>query len=138
MTMMLITKRVEFCAAHRLVVDEKSAEENQRLFGKCTRPPGHGHNYVLEVTIGGNIDRETGMVFDLKKLKDIIETEIVAKLDHTNLNDPAGLLRGLIPTTENLAVVIWKQLEPRLKPVRLMEIKLWETANNLVTYRGEQ
>ncbi len=135
--MILLTKRVEFCAAHRLLIDEKSVEENKRLFGKCYQPPGHGHNYVLEVTIGGEINKETGMVFDLKILKDIIKREIVDKLDHSNLNDRGSLLQGLNPTTENLAVVIWNRLAPHLSPARLMEVKLWETENNLVTYRGE-
>lgn len=135
--MMMVTKRVEFCAAHKLALMNYDEKKNYEIFGKCSKGRGHGHNYVLDVTIGGKIDPITGMVYDMKALKRLLNTEIVDKLDHRDLNDSEGFLQGQVPTTENLAVAIWKALEEKVNPMKLIEVKIWETANNSVTYRGE-
>jgi len=133
-----LTKRVEFSAGHRLYSDRLSAEENEKVFGKCNRISGHGHNYVLEVTICGRLDPVTGMVVNLSAFKQLLETRIVAELDHRNLNDPIPLLKSRIPTTENLAVAIWEALDGELPSGRLYEVKVWETSSNCAVYRGEE
>jgi len=135
--MMYVTKRVSFSAAHRLYNPKFSDEQNAALFGKCTNPMGHGHNYDLEVTVCGNPNPQTGMVIDLKKLKDILIREIVDKVDHKHLNYDVPFLAGVIPTAENLVLAFWKILEEKIDEGRLFEIKLYETPNNVVTYRGE-
>ncbi len=135
--MIYVRKRVEFSAAHRLESPQLSPAENARVFGKCSRPSGHGHNYVLEVTVRGQIDPRTGMVLNLTDFKRLLEEHVVAHLDHRDLNRDVPMLRGRIPTTENLAQAVWEQLQDRLAPGLLHEVKIWETANNCVIYRGE-
>jgi 6-pyruvoyltetrahydropterin/6-carboxytetrahydropterin synthase len=132
-----LTKRVEFCAGHRLTSPRLSEAENRALFGKCSAPQGHGHNYVLEVTVGGEPDPVSGMVMNLTQLKEILETQVVAPLDHRDLNQDPVILQGRIPTAENLAVAIWECLQSHLPAGRLHEVKLWETEDNIATYRGE-
>lgn len=132
-----LTKRVEFCAGHRLTSPRLTDAENQAVFGKCAGPQGHGHNYVLEATICGEPDPITGMVMNLTELKEILETQIVAPLDHRDLNRDAVVLKGRIPTAENLAVAIWECLQAKLPAGLLQEVKLWETEDNVATYRGE-
>ena len=106
--MVRVTRKIEFSAAHFYHNPNFSAEENRRIFGKCNNPHGHGHNYVLEVTVAGEPDPETGMVLDLKELKDILEREVMERMDHRHLNYEVPELAGQIPTCENIAAVIWR------------------------------
>lgn len=136
--MLYISRRVDFCASHRLFNPTLSDEENARIYGCCTNPNGHGHNYTVEVIVKGQPDPMTGMIMDLKELKDLIKAEIVDRVDHKHLNVDVEFLEGVIPTTENLALAFWQILETRLpEGVRLHEIKVWETENNMAFYRGE-
>lgn len=135
--MVYVTRRVTFSAAHRLFNPQWSDEENQRIFDKCSNPRGHGHNYVLEVTVRGVPDPATGYVIDLKRLREIIEEHILAKVDHKNLNEDVDFLRGIIPTAENLAWAFWQVLEPLIPAGKLHSIRLYESENNFVEYRGE-
>ncbi len=132
-----ITRRVRFEAAHRLHNPAKSDAWNRQVFGKCNSPHFHGHNYVLEVTIAGEPDPETGYVYDLGKLKALLETHILSKCDHKNLNLDVDFLKGILPSTENLVVAFWKQLEPHITVGRLHRIRLYETENNYAEYYGE-
>lgn len=136
--MFLITRREVFSAAHRLYNPKFSDEENARIFGKCSNPNWHGHNYTLEVVVAGEINPETGFVIDIKMLKEIILTNIIAKVDHKNLNLDTDFMKGIIPTAENIAAAIWKQLENKITGGRLYSVKLYETENNYFEYRGEQ
>jgi 6-pyruvoyltetrahydropterin/6-carboxytetrahydropterin synthase len=135
--MVYITRKAHFCASHRLYNPEWSDEKNDAVFGKCNNPNGHGHNYELEVTVAGSLPPETGMVMDLKKLADIIEDEIVEKVDHKHLNLDVDFLRGIIPTAENMAIVFWEILERKITEGKLYSIKVYESENNFVEYRGE-
>jgi 6-pyruvoyltetrahydropterin/6-carboxytetrahydropterin synthase len=137
-----VTRKIEFNAAHRLFNPELSDEENRQIYGKCAGEYGHGHNYLLEITLSGLIDRRTGYLFDLKALKKILEEQIVARFDHRHLNHEVSELSGHVPTTEILAVLIWEILESRLGTITnqelcLHEVKIHETGKNSVTYRGE-
>jgi 6-pyruvoyltetrahydropterin/6-carboxytetrahydropterin synthase len=127
--MVRITRKVEFSAAHVYDNPAFSAEENRRIFGKCNNPHGHGHNYALEVTIAGEPDPRTGMVLDLKELKEILQREVVERMDHRHLNIEVPELKGLIPTCENVALVIWKLLEPRITTGKLDRVRLYESAD---------
>jgi 6-pyruvoyltetrahydropterin/6-carboxytetrahydropterin synthase len=131
-----ITRRLSFSAAHRLQSDALSPDENRRVFGKCNHPNGHGHNYVLEVTVTGPIDAVTGMVFNLTDLKQVMTDVVERDFDHRNLNVDVPEFRTLNPTAENIAAVLWDRLRKRLKPGLLHEVKLIETENNFVSYRG--
>ncbi|HTX54592.1 MAG TPA: 6-carboxytetrahydropterin synthase [Candidatus Baltobacteraceae bacterium] len=133
--MMHVTKRVEFCAAHRYYHAEWTEEENRRRFGKAVGL--HGHNYQLEVTVEGVPDPDTGMVMDLKALKDLITDAVLNDLDHRNLNEDVPDLNGQIPTPENLAVCIWERLTPRLVDCRLARVRLTEEAGYSVEFYGE-
>lgn len=136
--MVYLRRKVEFCASHRLYNAALSDEENFALYGRCANPSGHGHNYTLEVTVKGKMDPRSGMVMDLKELKRIIVEEIVERVDHKNLNTDVDFLRDVIPTSENLVVCFWQLLEKRLAGrCELYEVRLWETENNVVFYRGE-
>ncbi len=134
--MIQITKRVEFCAAHYYVNPAWSTEENQRVFGRDGNL--HGHNYVLEVTIRGDTSPETGMVMDLKALKDLIVEAVVDRFDHTHLNQDVPYFKEKVPTPENFAVLIWELLEPRLEGCRLHRVRLYEDASFFVDYYGER
>lgn len=136
--MMYVTRRATFSASHRLYNAELSEEENVRLFDKCASPNGHGHNYVLEVTVAGEVGSATGYVIDLKELKGIIAREILDKVDHKHLNHDVDFLRGVIPTAENIAIAFWNVLAPAISHGRLHSIRLQETENNSVEYRGER
>lgn len=131
-----VTRRMSFSAGHRLHNDALSAEENRRLYGKCANPNGHGHNFVVEVTVAGEIDPRTGMVFNLRDLKAVMAEVIEDGLDHKNLNLDVPAFKGVIPTAENIAAVIWALLAPRLPPGALHEVRLVETENNSVSFRG--
>jgi 6-pyruvoyltetrahydropterin/6-carboxytetrahydropterin synthase len=134
--MIYLTRREHFCASHRLFNPAFTEEKNIELYGKCAWPNGHGHNYELEVTVSGDPDPETGMILDLKRLSDIMEEEIVGKVDHRHLNHDVEFLRGVIPTAENLATAFWKILAPRIAPGRLHAVRVYETPNNFAEYRG--
>ncbi|MBK5260930.1 MAG: 6-carboxytetrahydropterin synthase [Thermoanaerobaculia bacterium] len=134
---MIVTARLTFSAAHRLHNPDRDAEWNRRIYAKCDNPRGHGHNYWIEVSVRGKIDLETGMVIDLKKLKDIVRDRVISRVDHTNLNEDVDFLRGVIPTAENLARAFWQQLAPAIDEGTLFEIALHETEKNSVVYRGE-
>ena len=134
--MIYITRKLEFCASHRLYNPEYSDEKNAEVFGLCNNPNGHGHNYVMEVTVRGEVHPETGMVLDLKALKKLVNEEIILKVDHKNLNVDVPFLKGIIPTAENLAIHFWEALEPKLGNGQLHEIKLYESERNFVIYRG--
>ena len=134
--MIYITRKLEFCASHRLFNPEYSDEKNARVFGLCNNPNGHGHNYVMEVTVRGEVHPETGMVLDLKALKKLVNEEIILKVDHKNLNVDVPFLKDVIPTAENLAIRFWEALEDKLTGGELYEIKLYESERNFVIYRG--
>jgi 6-pyruvoyltetrahydropterin/6-carboxytetrahydropterin synthase len=137
--MVYITRKVEFSASHLYHNPEFSAEENRRVFGKCNNPHGHGHNYVLEVTVAGEPDPRTGMVLDLKELKDILQREILDRMDHRFLNYEVPALAGRIPTTETIATTIWTLLEPHINgrgQGRLHRVRLYETADLYVDCLG--
>lgn len=135
--MIHLTRRVEFSASHYYHNPAFSLEENRRLFGKCNNPHGHGHNYTLEVTVEGEIDPRTGMVLDLKDLKELLESEVMDRMDHRFLNKEVPVFQTQIPTTENIAIVIWNLLAPKVSPGRLQRIRLYETPDLYVDYYGE-
>jgi len=131
-----VTRRMSFSAGHRLHNDALTAEENLRLYGKCNNLHGHGHNFVVEVTVAGAIDPVTGMVFNLRDLKAVMTEVVENGLDHKNLNLDVPAFKSVIPTAENIAVVLWGLLAERLPEGVLHEVKLIETENNFVSYRG--
>jgi GTP cyclohydrolase IA len=124
----VVSRREAFNAAHQLYDPRRSEDENRRLFGKCAGV--HGHNYVLEVTVGGDVDASTGYVIDLKVLSDLIGREIIEHVDHRNLNTDVPWLAGRIPTAENLAAAFWERLEPYLPAGALRTVRVWETEKN--------
>lgn len=136
--MIYVCRREQFNAAHRLAVPGWSEEQNKAVFGECASPNYHGHNFILYVTICGEIDAETGMLMNIKDLSKLIKEEVVNKVDHGNLNVDVDFMRGLTPTTENLARQIWKQLAPHLNEnnVSLYRIRIYETENHYVDYFG--
>lgn len=141
MKTVFVTRREQFNAAHRLYRPELSDEENFRLFGPCSNPNWHGHNYVLFVTVKGVVDSYSGMVLNLKELSRIIKTYVIDILDHKNLNIEVPFLQGILPTTENLAIAIWDVLQQQLEQfhnVQLFCVKIQETENNFVEYYGPE
>lgn len=138
MPIVTITRRAHFASAHRLHREDWSEEKNSEVFGDCANPNWHGHNYELIVSVSGPVDPETGFVMDLKKLKDVIQDRVVVDVDHRNLNTEVRWLDGIIPSTENLAVAVWRRIAPELpEGVALASIVIRETRNNSVEYRGE-
>ena len=136
---MLITRKAEFSASHVCRSPRLSEEENQRQYGPAANPRGHGHNYVLEVTLSGDPDPVTGMVLDLKELKDHLEREVVDPYDHRFLNYEVPPFDRIVPTTENIARDIWKRLEPHVarSGMRLHSVRVYETPDLFVDYFGE-
>jgi 6-pyruvoyltetrahydropterin/6-carboxytetrahydropterin synthase len=136
---MLLTRKAEFSASHVCADPALSEPENRALYGVNANPHGHGHNYVLEVTIAGDPDPVTGMVFDLRELKEIMNAEVVDPMDHRFLNREVPPFDRIVPTTENIAVEIWKRLERRIPgpSARLKNVRLYETADLYVDYGGE-
>ncbi len=132
-----ITRRETFAAAHRLFKPELSDEENFKLFGKCSNPNWHGHNYTLEIVVSGEIDKSTGFVLDISILKKIIKEKIISKVDHKNLNTETDFMNGLNPTSENIVISIWKELVNEIPEGKLYSVKLFETENNYFEYKGE-
>jgi len=135
--MLYVTRREVFSASHRLFNPALSDEENEQLFDKCNNYHGHGHNYVLEVVVCGEVNPKTGYVIDLKKLRDIIRENVIKEVDHKHLNYDVKFLEGIIPTAENIAVAIWERLEDKIHEGKLHSVKLYETENNYVEYKGE-
>ena len=131
-----VSRRAHFNAAHRLYRKDWDDEKNFQVFGKCSNPNFHGHNYELNVSVTGQIDPETGYVIDIKTLKDIIKTEVEDAFDHKNLNVEVEVFKNLNPTAENIAVVIYNKIRPYLKVGQELEITLYETPRNFVTYSG--
>ena len=127
---------MRFNAAHRVHNPALSDAENSAIFGKCNNPNWHGHNYTLDVSVEGGVDAGTGYVCDLSKLKDIVEREIIDRVDHKNLNLDVAFMEGVIPTSENIVLAFWKILESKVRPGRLTRLVLWETENNYVEYTG--
>ena len=137
-----VSRKIEFNAAHRLFNPHWSDHENVEIYGKCSNKYGHGHNYLVDITISGIVDRDTGFLFDLKELKSILEEEIINRFDHKHLNHDIPELQDCVPTTEVLAVLIWDILEQRLRNINqrelaLHEVKIYETGKNAVRYLGE-
>jgi len=132
-----VTRQVHFNAAHRIYNPLWSNEENTKIYGPCANIHGHGHNYVLEVTLKGKPDPETGYVFDLKKLKDILDECILSQVDHKHLNIDVDFMQGINPTSENFVIAIWGELQKYIPSGLLYAIKLYETERNFVEYKGE-
>jgi 6-pyruvoyltetrahydropterin/6-carboxytetrahydropterin synthase len=137
--MIHITRRERFCAAHKLHREEWSAEKNEAIFGYCANPNWHGHNYELFVTVKGEVDPITGFVIDLKIMKSIINTYVINKLDHKNINLDVDFMQGKMASTEVIAIEIFHQLKPHFdkENVILHSVKLYETENNSVEYFGD-
>ena len=134
---MKVCRRVTFNSAHRLFNPEWTDEKNMEVFGKCSNPNYHGHNYVLETWVEGPVDEETGYVIDLKILKELVRDEIVERFDHRNLNLDCVEFATLKPSAENIAKVIWELIRPHLATNYQLMIRLWETENNSVEYNGK-
>lgn len=131
-----VNRKAHFNAAHRLFNPAWTEDKNNEIFGKCNNPRYHGHNYELIVSITGEIDSQTGYVVDMKWLKDLIFEEIEERFDHKNLNEEVAEFKSLIPTAENIVVVIWNILRPKIDQDHTLEITLYETPRNFVSYRG--
>lgn len=136
--MVYLTRKAEFSASHHYHNPEFSAEENQRIFGKCNNPNGHGHNYTLEVTVKGEVDRKTGFVVDLKQLKDVMNREVIEAMDHRYLNKEVPEFKDQMPTTENIAIAAWKRLEKKLKVAKLHRVRVYETPELWADFYGEE
>lgn len=135
--MVYVTRREVFSASHRLTNPELSDEENDAIYDKCNYKYGHGHNYILEVIVAGEINSKTGYVIDLKKLKRIVRENVISKVDHHHFNFDIEFMSGIIPTVENIAIGIWKLLENEISDGKLYSVKLYETENNYAEYKGE-
>jgi len=135
--MVTVHRKAHFNAAHRLYRKDWDNDKNARVFGKCSNPNYHGHNYELIVSVKGEIDPETGFVIDLKVLKDLITSEIEEAFDHKNLNIEVTELKDLNPTAENISVVIYNKLRKHIDDNKFLEVTLYETPRNFVTYSGE-
>lgn len=131
-----VSRKAHFNAAHRLYRKDWSDEQNQRVFGKCNNPNFHGHNYELIVSVTGDINPETGYVMDIKDLADIIYEEVETQFDHKNLNLDVPEFKDLNPTAENIVVVIWNKIRKRIAATHDLEVVLYETPRNFVTYKG--
>ena len=132
-----VHRKAHFNAAHRLYRKDWDDDTNLEVFGKCSNPNYHGHNYELIVSVTGNIDPETGFVMDLKILKDLIRIEVEDAFDHKNLNVEVEEFKDLNPTAENISVVIWNKLRKQIQKPHDLEVTLYETPRNYVTYNGE-
>lgn len=131
-----VIRVANFNAAHRLFRSDWSDEKNRDVFGLCSNPNFHGHNYTLEVTVKGEIDPETGFVLDLKELKQLIDEEVMEPFDHRNLNRDTNEFKALNPTAENIAAVIWQKLRKRLDEKFSLKVRLHETERNVVEFDG--
>ncbi|HDZ15354.1 hypothetical protein LCGC14_0853670 [marine sediment metagenome] len=131
-----VSRKAHFNAAHRLYRKDWNEEKNDTVFGKCNNPNFHGHNYELVVSVTGEIDSETGFVMDMKVLKDLIKNEIEDALDHKNLNVEVPEFNDVNPTAENISVFIWNKLRPHIEKTKELEVVLYETPRNFVTFKG--
>jgi len=136
---MLLTRKAEFSASHVCSLPALNDAENHALYGPAANPNGHGHNYVLEVTVEGDTDPKTGMVFDLRELKQVINEQVIDPMDHRFLNREVSPFDRVVPTSENIAIEIWRRLRPRIDRagVKLRNVRLYETADLFVDYGGE-
>ena len=132
-----VSRKAHFNAAHRLYRPDWTEERNDAVFGKCNNPNFHGHNYELIVSVTGEIDPDTGYVIDMKELKDIIYAEVEEAFDHKNLNMDVPEFKDLNPTAENIVIVIWNKVRKRITSDKDLEVVLYETPRNFVTYKGE-
>jgi 6-pyruvoyltetrahydropterin/6-carboxytetrahydropterin synthase len=135
--MVLLTRKAEFSSAHYYWNDAWSQQENEKVFGKCANRNGHGHNYTLEVTVAGEIDPVSGFVVDLKALKDVMDREVIQVYDHRHLNLEVPEFRSAIPTTENIAIAIWKRLEGKVGGAHLQRVRVYEMPDLFADYCGE-
>lgn len=138
--MIFLTRRATFSASHYYWNDAWPAEKNHQVFGRCSNRNGHGHNYTLEVTVAGEPDSITGFVVDLKWLKDSIEHEVLEAYDHRHLNLEVPEFASAVPTTENIAIAVWRRLEPAISKVgtaKLTSVRVYETPEIFAEYRGE-
>ena len=138
--MILLTRRADFSAAHFYWNPAWSEEENERVFGKCANRQGHGHNYTLEVTVEGEVDAVSGFVVDLKELKEILEREVVSVYDHRHLNLEVAEFAagtGRVPTTENIAIAIWRRLEGKIGSAKLHRVRVYEMPDLFADFYGE-
>jgi 6-pyruvoyltetrahydropterin/6-carboxytetrahydropterin synthase len=129
-------RRYMLSASHRLHSDALTAEENQAAYGKCNNPYGHGHNYVLEVLVGGAVDAETGMVLNMAVLDEVVRRRVMERFDHTNLNLDS-LFVNRVPTTENLCRAVFELLDGTVEPANLVQVRVEETENNFFEYSGD-
>jgi len=136
--MIYLTRKCEFSASHYYHNPEFTPEENLRLFGKCNNPNGHGHNYTVEVTVKGEVDPKSGFVVDLKELKEVLNREVLDVMDHRFLNKEVPEFATSIPTTENIAISIWRRLQPKLEVAELYRVRVYETSDLFVDYYGEE
>jgi len=136
--LLYLTRKAEFAASHYYHNPDLSPEENQRLFGKCNNPNGHGHNYVVEVTVKGEIDPRSGFVVDLSQLKEIMHREVLDAMDHRFLNKEVPEFSTRIPTTENLAIIIWQRLQAKMSKAKLHRIRVYENHDLFVDFYGEE
>jgi 6-pyruvoyltetrahydropterin/6-carboxytetrahydropterin synthase len=137
MSMVLLTRKAEFSAAHFYYNEAWSQQENERVFGKCANRNGHGHNYTLEVTVAGEVDAFSGFVVDLKALKEILNREVVEVYDHRHLNLEVPEFRSTIPTTENIAIAVWNRLNGKIPGARLHRVRVYEMPDLFADYCGE-
>ena len=137
--MITIIRREHFSAAHRLFLPGLSDEENFEIFGKCSNPNWHGHNYILYVTISGEVDPVTGLIIHLRHVSKLIDEKILKKIDHKNLNLEVDFLHGKVPTSENIAIGIWNELQDDIQRLggKLHRIRLEQSENNIIEYFGE-
>lgn len=136
--MILLTRKAEFSASHYYWIDSWTDDQNRRVFGKCSNRNGHGHNYTLEVTVKGEIDPDTGFVVDLKELKDVMEREVVSVYDHRHLNLEVPEFKTAQPTTENIAIAVWKRLEGKIAGASLHRVRVYEMPDLFADYYGER
>lgn len=135
--MILLTRKAEFSASHYYWNENWDAEENARVFGKCANKNGHGHNYTLEVTVSGEIDATTGFLVDLKELKEAMDREVVEVYDHRHLNKEVPEFEKTIPTTENIAIAVWKRLDGKIPGAKLYRVRVYEMPDLFADYYGE-
>ena|ERR1700760_4428198 len=135
--MVLLTRKAEFSSSHYYWSEHLSDSENLRIFGKCANRNGHGHNYILEVTVQGDVDPVTGFVIDLKSLKDLINKEVIDVYDHRHLNHEVPDFKNVMPTTENLAIAIWQRLEASITGAKLYRVRVYEMPDLFADYYGE-
>jgi 6-pyruvoyltetrahydropterin/6-carboxytetrahydropterin synthase len=130
-------RQYRFAASHRLHTDAFSEEENARVFGKCANPFGHGHNYLLEISVSGDVDPATGMIANLAELDRFVEREVLEPFDHLSLNEDVAAFRRVVPTTENLCIEIYERLK-KFPKAKLERVRVQETSNNSFEYDGNQ